>query len=223
MQQCFPSEKLLWLCVNVLFNADIPGSCTEAGLVASTIISLAAAVMVCNPLLPCSACQGSWLVMGTAVKSEVVQVNQLNRIKKKKALLKADKTDDGEAINALREHKQISRMFHQAATQIHLSLSPSQVFTQRSFVNFYETSLMPFGHHPWTLLLTAKRTNFTKKGNLNTLYCATHDFSRTFWQSDLCNEPPLKNICILLCPCNSRTTCIQAGGDVDLLIILVST
>lgn len=84
MQQCFPSEKLLWLCVNVLFNADIPGSCTEAGLVASTIISLAAAVMVCNPLLPCSACQGSWLVLGTAVKSEVVQVNQLNRIKKKK-------------------------------------------------------------------------------------------------------------------------------------------
>lgn len=72
----------------------------------------------------------------------------MNQLNKKKTLLKADKMDDGEAINAVREHKQISRMFHQAATQIHPSLFPSQVFTQRSFVNFHETSPMPFGRHP---------------------------------------------------------------------------
>lgn len=166
MQQCFPWEIALVLCECLfffLFSADTPGSFKEAGFVASTIIFLEVAVIVCNPLLPLSACKGSWLVLGSPEKSDVIRVNQLRK-KKKKTLLKADKTDDREAINALREHKQISWMFHQAATQIHLSLFPSQVFTQRSFVNFHETLLMPFGHHPWTFLLTAKRTDFTKQG-----------------------------------------------------------
>lgn len=114
-------------------------------------------------------------------------------------------------------------MFHQAATQIHLSLFPNQVFTQRSFVNFHETSPMPFGRHPWTLSLKAKRTNFAKKREFEkTLSCEAR-FLLNFLTIRFVQRTTSKNICILLCPCNSRTTCTQTGGDVDLLIFLMST
>lgn len=82
----FPWEIALVLCeCFFLFSADTPGSFKEAGFVASTIIFLEVAVIVCNPLLPLSACKGSWLVLGSPEKSDVIQVNQLRKKKKNTA------------------------------------------------------------------------------------------------------------------------------------------
>lgn len=127
--------------------------------------------------------------------------------------------------NAFREHQRISWTFHQAATQIHLPLSSSQVFTQRSFVNFHETSPVPFGHHPRTATeaLTAKRTHLNHKRNSErTLLCTTRFLLNFPIIRFVQRTSASKNICILLCPCNPRTAGVQTGGHVDLLIFPVS-
>lgn len=67
----FSPEKLLWFCVNVFFLMQI---FKEAGLVASTIILLAAAVVnVCKPPSPPA------LVVKRAKEGDCLWVPQCNR------------------------------------------------------------------------------------------------------------------------------------------------
>lgn len=65
----FSPEKCLWLCVNVFFNADMPGSFKETVLAVSTIISLAAAVIVCNSLLHQGVKETDWLWVSSEIRS----------------------------------------------------------------------------------------------------------------------------------------------------------
>lgn len=195
----------------------MPGSFKETVLAVSTIISLAAAVIVCNSLLHQGVKETDWLWVSSEIRSSPSESIEGN-------------TAGGWQDGWWSSHQRVqgaSANFMDVSSSCHANpsaTSPKSSVHSKVICEFSWDVTDAF----WSSSLNGHRSPDSQEDELHkqkeserTLLCTTR-FLLNFPIIRFVQRTASENICILLCPCNPRTTGVQTGGHVDLLIFLVS-